>query len=81
MIIKGLSPSHNNSSLVLQDIILLEILRGFRAQSSKYDLARAPLDGVALVHVVLIVNDISACVFDTVGTATTQVAYSNLCIK
>lgn len=81
MIIKGLSPSHNDSSLVLQDIILFEVLRRLRSQGSKYDLARAPLDGVALVHVVLIVNDISACVSDTVGTTAAQVADSNLGIK
>jgi hypothetical protein len=75
---QGLSPSHNNSSLVLQDIIIFEILRRFRLQGSKCYLALAQSHSKMIF---LIVNDISACIFDMVDAASAQFANINLCIK
>jgi len=60
---------------------LLEILRRFRPQSSKNNLAGTPLDGIALIHVVLVVYYVSACIFDSVGSTTAKIADRNLCIK
>jgi len=76
VIFRGGSPADNNCSLILKNWVLLQVLRWFRPQSCKDDCTFTPLNVITLIHIVLVIDNITASILDAISPAAAQVTYS-----